>query len=82
MFVQMKWHKSAPDGQTVEFAFGRTGSDKHSVKITSFLNTLKKKNIFFYLVKQKNILLFTHQIYKRAVHQMTDTRHLNKKSPS
>ena len=56
MYVQMKRHKSAPDGQTVEFAFGRTGSDEHSVKITSFLNTLRKPN-----KKEKHFVFFFHE---------------------
>ena len=64
MFVQMKWHKSAPDGQAVEFAFSRTGCDENSVKITSFLNALRvlKKRIF-YLVMWKKITKKKYFVY-------------------
>ena len=49
MFVQMKRHKSSPDGQTVEFALVGPRLDQNRVEIASLLNSLnkkKKKNIF------------------------------------
>jgi hypothetical protein len=39
MFVQMKWHKSSPDGQAVEFALVGPRLDQDRVEIASLLNS-------------------------------------------
>lgn len=41
MFVQMKWHKSSPDRQAVEFALVGPCLDQHRVEIAPLLNTFK-----------------------------------------
>ena len=53
----MKRHESSPDRQTVKFALGRTGSNKYSIEIASFLNTLKKKRTSSFVFVEKNYLL-------------------------
>jgi hypothetical protein len=52
MFVQMKWHKSSPDGQTVEFALVGPRLDQDRVEIASLLNSLnKKKKKYFFIMR-------------------------------
>ena len=54
MFVQMKRHKSSPDGQTVEFALVGPRLDQNRVEIASLLNSLNKKK------KKKKFFNYAH----------------------
>lgn len=38
MFIQMKWHKSSPDRQAIEFALVRPSLDQYRVEIAPLLN--------------------------------------------
>lgn len=83
MFVQMKWHKSSPDGQAVEFALVGPRLDQDRVEIASLLNSYthpnREKGRNNFILHMRSTIRF-HYSWKFLPTEFVDTKDVKRRA--